>query len=116
MGGGLLLLLPPVKVPLACEAPQAAHAVARHHLGVPGVAGVSRVLGPGHRCCHEAPGGPGLQTLVFLPENPAKRRLQSLLLCGGRSGRCSFLCKKLCGVKRVLEMRNFNISRRIMQI
>ena len=85
--GDLLLLLPPVKVPLASEAPQAAHAVTGHHLRVPGVAGVSRVLGPRHWCGHEAPGGPGLQTLVFLPENPAKRRLQSLLLCGGRSSR-----------------------------
>ena len=107
----LLLLLPPVKVPLAGKPAQATHAVTGNHFRFPRVAGVTRVLGHRHRRSHEAPGSPGLQTLVLLPENPAQRRLQTLLLCGGCGCRSPFLCEKLCGVKGVLNKVEFSEMR-----
>ena len=100
--GLLLLLLPPVKVPLAGEAPEAAHAVRGHHLWLPRVVGVGLVLAQRQRRRHEPPGPRPLQTLVLLPEDSPQRGLQTFLLrgrgcCGG-----PLLGQQLRRVQRVL--------------
>ena len=87
----LLFLLPPVKFSLAGQTSNAGHAVGLNHFRFSMIT-VSLMLPHGQWSCHET-SGTSLQTLILLPKNSSKRRLQALLLCRS-CGRCgSFLCE-----------------------